>query len=160
MVERNHQDLDTVDLKILKALQVNGRLSVQDLADQVGLSKTPCLKRLRRLESERFIERYKAVLNRKKIGQDYTTFVQVKLVSTTRKHLDEFCRAVGRIPQIQSCHMMTGGHDFFLKVRTRDMREYRAFLGDVLSELPGVDHTSTFPVMETVKESDDYALPD
>lgn len=153
-------NLDPVDRKILRAMQDDGRLSVQDLADQVGLSKTPCLKRLRRLEADGYIDRYKAVLNRHKIAQSYTTFVQVKLVSTTRKHLDDFCRAVHKIPQIQSCHMMTGGHDFFLKVRTRDMRSYRELLGDVLSELPGVAHTSTFPVMETVKETDDYDVPD
>ena len=153
-------DLDLHDREILRAVQDNGRLSVADLSDAVGLSKTPCLTRLRRLEAKGFIRRYKAVLDPALIRQDYITFVQVKLEATTRRQLDAFSDAVGDIPEIQSCHMMSGGYDFLLKIRTRNMRAYRELLGDVLSELPGIAQTSTFPVMETIKEDEDYVVLD
>lgn len=154
------EDLDAFDRQILRAMQDNGRLSISDLSDAVGLSKTPCLTRLRRLEAHGYIQRYKGVLDAAKIRQDYVTFVQVKLAATTRRHLRDFSAAVQDIPQIQSCHMMSGGYDFLLKIRTRNMRTYRELLGDVLSELPGIAQTSTFPVMETVKESDDFVVVD
>ena len=154
------ETLDPFDRKILRSVQENGRLSVSELSERVGLSKTPCLNRIRRLEKAGYIQRYKAVLSATKIRQDYVTFVQVKLERTTRRHLDDFCRAVRKIPEIQSCHMMSGGYDFLLKIRTRNMRTYREFLGDVLSELPSVAQTSTFPVMETVKDDDDLIVVD
>ena len=154
------EDLDLHDRRILRAMQANGRLSVSELSDEVGLSKTPCLTRLRRLEEKGYIRRYKGVLDARQVRQDYVTFVQVKLVATTRRHLDAFSDAVQSIPEIQSCHMMSGGYDFLLKIRTRNMRTYRELLGDVVSELPGIAQTSTFPVMETVKETDDVVVVD
>ena len=154
------EDLDMYDRKILRAMQADGRRSVSDLSEAVGLSKTPCLTRLRRLEAQGYIHRYKGVLNASKIRQDYVTFVQVKLEATTRRHLKAFSDAVQSVPQIQSCHMMSGGYDFLLKIRTRNMRTYRELLGDVVSELPGIAQTSTFPVMETVKDMDDLLVVD
>ena len=154
------EELDHADRKILRAMQENGRLSISELSEEVGLSKTPCLTRLRRLEESGYIRRYKGVLDAAKIRQDYVTFVQVKLASTTRRQLNAFSDAVQNIPEIQSCHMMSGGYDFLLKIRTRNMRSYRELLGDVLSELPGIAQTSTFPVMETVKEIDDFVVVD
>ncbi|MEO0452158.1 MAG: Lrp/AsnC ligand binding domain-containing protein [Pseudomonadota bacterium] len=154
------EDLDEFDRKILRSVQSDGRLSISDLSEAVGLSKTPCLTRLRRLEARGYIERYKGVLSASKIRQDYVTFVQVKLEATTRRHLQAFSDAVQSVPQIQSCHMMSGGYDFLLKIRTRNMRTYRELLGDVVSELPGIAQTSTFPVMETVKDMDDLLVVD
>lgn len=154
------EELDHLDRKILRAMQEAGRLSISDLSEQVGLSKTPCLTRLRRLEENGYIRHYKAVLDAAKIRQDYVTYVQVKLSSTTRRHLNAFSDAVQNVPEIQSCHMMSGGYDFLLKIRTRNMRAYRELLGDVVSELPGIAQTSTFPVMETVKETDDLVVVD
>lgn len=154
------EELDLHDRRILRAMQANGRLSVSELSDEVGLSKTPCLTRLRRLEEKGYIRRYKGVIDASKVRQEYVTFVQVKLVATTRRHLAAFSDAVQSIPEIQSCHMMSGGYDFLLKIRTRNMRSYRELLGDVVSELPGIAQTSTFPVMETVKETDDIVIVD
>ena len=154
------EDLDSFDRQILRAMQDNGRLSISELSEEVGLSKTPCLTRLRRLEAQGYIQRYKCVLDAAKIRQDYVTFVQIKLEATTRRHLQAFSAAVQDIPQIQSCHMMSGGYDFLLKIRTRNMRTYRELLGDVLSGLPGIAQTSTFPVMETVKEMEDLVVVD
>jgi Lrp/AsnC family leucine-responsive transcriptional regulator len=151
-------DLDATDLRILREIQQNGRLPVVDLAERVNLSKSPCLKRLRRLEKQGYILGYRAVLDAKKLAQAHLVFVQVKLANTSRQVLDHFNLAVQSIPQIQSCHMMSGGYDYLLKIRTKDMEDYRILLGDVLSALPGIAQTSTFPVMEQVKDEITLAI--
>ncbi len=148
----NIDQLDVIDLRILSVIQSDGRMPVVDLAERVNLSKSPCLKRLRRLEKDGFIQGYCARLDPKKLGQGHLVFVQVKLANTSRSVLEHFNRAVQDIPQIQSCHMMSGGYDYLLKIRTRDMEDYRIFLSDIISALPGIAQTSTFPVMEEVKD--------
>jgi len=145
--------LDNFDLKLLQVLQHDGRVSIVDLAEQIGLSKSPCLKRLRRLEKDGYIRGYRADIDPYKVRQSHLVYVQVTLSSTKMRDLQAFNAAVQDIPQIMSCHMMSGGYDYLLKVRTKDMQAYRAFLGEVLASLPGVLQTSTFPVMEQVKES-------
>lgn len=149
----NGGQLDNTDRRILREIQKEGRVSVVELAERVNLTKSPCLKRLRRLEKEKFIRAYQAVLDPKKIQQDYLVFVQVKLESTTSKSLEQFNMAACKVPQILSCHMLSGGYDYLLKVRTKDMHTYRELLGDIISDLPGVFQTSTFPVMEEVKDT-------
>ncbi len=145
--------LDSIDKSILKEVQNDGRLSIVELASRVNLSKSPCLKRLRRLENEGYIRGYHAELDAKKLSYGHLVFVQVKLSNTTRSKLEEFNRAVQYVPQVLSCHMMSGGYDYLLKVRTRDMDEYRILMGDIISALPSVGQTSTFAVMEEVKDT-------
>ena len=152
--------LDTYDIRLLETLQRDGRMSIVDLAEQIGLSKSPCLKRLRRLEKEGYIRGYRADIDPYKVRQSHLVYVQVKLSSTKMSDLEAFNAAVQSIPQIMSCHMMSGGYDYLLKVRTKDMQAYRAFMGEVLANLPGVLQTSTFPVMEQVKESSFIQLSD
>ncbi|WP_026941796.1 Lrp/AsnC ligand binding domain-containing protein [Hellea balneolensis] len=149
---RKYEALDSIDRKILREIQQNGRISFIDLAGKVGLSKSPCLKRLRALEKERFIKGYRAELDADKISRGYLVYVQVKLSRTNREALQAFNSAVQDIKEIMCCDMMSGGYDYLLKVRTRNMHTYREFLGDVISVLPGIDQTSSFPVMEQVKE--------
>ncbi len=145
--------LDNIDKRILHEIQHDGRLSIVELAERVNLSKSPCLKRLRRLEKDGYIRGYHAVLDAKKLSYGHLVFVQVTLANTTRQKLEDFNKAVQLIPQVLSCHMMSGGYDYLLKVRTRDMDEYRILMGDVLSALPSVGQTSTFAVMEEVKDT-------
>jgi Lrp/AsnC family transcriptional regulator, leucine-responsive regulatory protein len=149
----NPSQLDIIDKNILREIQRDGRLSIVELAERVNLSKTPCLKRLRRLEREGYIRGYNAVLDAKKLSYGHLVFVQVTLANTTLQKLEDFNRAVQLIPQVLSCHMMSGGYDYLLKVRTRDMDEYRILMGEVLSALPSVGQTSTFAVMEEVKDT-------
>ncbi len=149
---RKDGKLDRIDRQILKIVQQDGRISVVDLASKVNLSKSPCLQRLRRLENEGFILGYRAELNPQKVAQGHLVYVQVKLESTSRQRLEAFNKAVRAVPQVVTCHMMSGGYDYLLKVRSKDMSSYRALLGDVISALPGVFQTSTFPVMEEVKD--------
>ena len=152
------QVLDEFDKKILRELQIDGRLAFADLASRVGLSKTPCLNRVRKLERNGVIRRYRADLDPARIKKGHLVYVQVSLSNTKRSSLDKFNEAVREIPEIMSCHMMAGGYDYLLKIRTKNMTTYRQFLGDTLSMLPGVDKTSSFPVMEQVKESSIYSF--
>ncbi len=145
--------LDRYDWRILNAVQQDGRLSLQELSERVGLSKTPCQIRLRRLEQEGYITGYHARLNMKMIRKNYVVFIQVKLEATSRRHLEQFNAAVRKMDEIQSCHMMAGGFDYLLEVRCRNMEEYRVILTDCINDLPGVTQTTTFPVMEEVKRA-------
>ena len=150
-------DLDSIDRKILLLLQGDGRMSVVKLAEKVNLTKTPCAERLRRLSRLGYIEGFRAVLNPELLEAAYVSFVQVILDRTTTDVLDAFNRAVQKIPEIESCHMIAGDFDYLLKVRTRDVAHYRQLLGDRLSLLPGVQQTHSFMVMEAVK--DDPSIP-
>lgn len=145
--------LDKFDWQILEAVQEDGRLSLADLSERIGLSKTPCQIRLKRLEKDGYITGYHARFNMRKIQQNYVVFIQVKLEATSRRHLQEFNQAVQKIDVIQSCHMMAGGFDYLLKVRCRNMEEYRVILTDHINDLPGVYQTTSFPAMEEVKRN-------
>lgn len=145
-------ELDSVDRRILVELQKQGRLSIVELAQRVHLTKTPCGERVRRLEGAGFIKGYQANLEPRLLGCHYESFVQVTLSQTTTDVLDAFNRAVRDIDEIQSCHMIAGGFDYLLKVRTKDIVHYRQLLGSKLSGLPGVLQTHTYVVMESVKD--------
>lgn len=147
------QSLDKVDKMILDILQREGRLPVVELAKRVNLSKTPCLNRLRRLESSGFILGYQARINPHKINQSHLVYVQVKLSDTTSDTLNKFNAAAKAVPQILSCHMLSGGYDYLLKIRSANMAAFRELLGEIIAELPGVLQTASFPVMEEVKDS-------
>lgn len=144
------QKPDLIDRKILKALQADGRMSITDLSHAVGLSKTPCAERVKRLEKSGLIRGYRAELSAEDLGLPYVTFVQVTLERTTTDVLDKFNAAARRIPEVESCHMIAGGFDYLLKVRTSDMAHYRKVLGNAIGGLPNVASTHTYPVMETV----------
>ena len=144
--------LDRIDRNILAALSADGRLSMAELATRVGLSKTPVQARVRRLESERYIRGYSAVIDLEKMGEGHVAFVQVKLSDTRSSALDAFNRSVQGIAEIEQCHMMAASFDYLLKVRTRDIAAYRKILGERISALPHVAQTSTFVAMETVKD--------
>lgn len=153
MNERNVGDLDAFDRKMLDILSRNGRISVTDLAQEVGLSKTPCQVRMKRLVQTGVITGFRAVLDTAKLGMDHVAFAEVKLSDTREVALAEFNAAVRRIPEVEECHMIAGGFDYLLKVRTSDIRRYRVVLGEKISSLPYVSNTSTFVAMETVKET-------
>ena len=144
--------LDRIDRKILTELQAEGRLPITGLAERVGLSKTPCQQRVKRLEEAGYIRGYAALLDLEKLGAGHVAFVEVKLNDTRAQALAAFNKAVLRLPEVEQCHMIAGDFDYLLKVRTRDIAEYRRVLGEALSALPHVANTSTFVVMESVKE--------
>ena len=145
--------MDRIDFKILAELQADARLSIVELSRRVGLTKTPCAERLRRLEKSGVVRGYHADLDPDAIGAGHIVVVQVLLTSTTEQDLRRFNEAVRRIPEIESCHMIAGDFDYLLKVRTRDIGEYRRVMGEQISGLPCVKQTHTYVVMENVKDS-------
>ncbi len=154
----NHINLDRADLRILKILQEDGRLSNLKLAEAVALSPTAVLARVQRLTREGFILGYEARLNPLKLGAGMLVFVEVLLDRTTPNVFEQFKAAVQVYPEIMECHMVAGGFDYLLKTRSADMAAYRRFAGDVLWQLPGVRETRTYAVMEEVKHSNHLHL--
>lgn len=144
--------LDDFDRRILEVVAREGRISLQDLAARVGLSKSPVQARLRRLEARGAIRGYRAVLDPAVLGRDHVAFVEVKLSDTRERALAEFNAAVRAVPEIEACHMIAGSFDYLLKVRTSGMPAYRAALAEHISTLPHVAATSTYVAMQTVKE--------
>ena len=146
-----YPDLDRIDLKILDALQRDGRISNLKLSETVALSPTAVLARVQRLTKEGYILGYEARLNPLKLGAGLMVFVEVLLDKTTPNVFEQFKAAVQVQPAIMECHMVAGGFDYLLKTRMADMAAYRDFAGTVLWQLPGVRETRTYAVMEEVK---------
>lgn len=157
MIDNSKYDglLDRYDRAILDALALDGRMTVTDLAERIGLSKTPTQVRFRRLVDDGYIRGFRAILDTKKLGMDHVAFTEVKLSDTREHALKQFNEGVMRIPEIEECHMIASSFDYLLKVRTADIRRYRIVLGEKISSLPHVASTSTFVAMETVREASD-----
>lgn len=145
-------DLDEFDRKILAVLRDDGRITMTELAQRIGLSKTPCQQRVRRLIDAKIILGFRAIVDPARLGLDHVAFAEVKLSDTREAALREFNAAARRIPEVEECHMIASSFDYLLKVRTADIRKYRLVLGEKISSLPHVANTSTFVAMETVKE--------
>lgn len=144
--------LDRIDHAILAAVTVDARITLTDLAARVGLSKTPCATRLRRLETEGIIRGYRASLDHDRLGRGHIAFVQVSLTDTKLAALDAFDAAVRRIPEVEECHMIAGSFDYLIKIRTSDISAFRTVLSERISTLPHVSHTSTFVAMAVVAD--------
>lgn len=151
-IDDNVVDLDEFDRKIISTLVADGRITVTELARTVGLSKTPCQVRLRRLVKSGVILGFCAIVDPQKLGLDHIAFAEVKLSDTREHALREFNAGARRVPEVEECHMIAGSFDYLLKVRTADMRRYRIVLGESISSLPHVASTSTYVAMETVKD--------
>jgi len=145
--------MDEYDRKILSVLSVEGRISMTALGVRVGLSKTPVTARVKRLEEEGVITGYRATLSASKLGVEHIAFLEVKLSDTREKALDAFNQAVRAIPEVEACHMIAGGFDYLIKVRTTDIFAYRQVLGEQLSRLPNVASTSTYISMQSVVDT-------
>ena len=150
--------LDKIDLRILRVLQKDGRISNLKLAEEVHLSPTAVLERVKRLTRENYILGYEAKLNPNKLGAGLMVFVEVLLDRTVHDVMDSFRAAVQVRPEILECHLVAGGFDYLLKTRVSDMSAYRSFVGDVIWSLPGVRETRTYAVMEEVKNTTTLSL--
>lgn len=145
------ENLDRTDRAILQALQQDGRLPISRLAEQVNLSETPCARRLRRLETEGYIERYRAVLSKRALGLGVTAFAQVSFSSHDRALSDSFERAVQTLPRIVACHNISGSADYLLQIVASDLEEYGRFVRDVVRSLPGVAAVESMLSLQEVK---------
>ena len=157
-MQSDRTNLDLFDQSILRVLSVEGRISVTELARRIGLSKSPTQARLKRLEADRVITGYRAVIDPSRIGAAHVAFVEVKLADTRERALQAFADGVRHIPEIEECHLIAGAFDYLLKVRSRDIAGYRQVLAEHISGLPHVQSTSTHVAMEIVKETGESSL--
>ena len=151
----SHQSnqLDRIDRNIVRLLQHNARIAHTELARRVGLSTTPCKERVRRLEREGVIQHYQAVLDPAALDRALVVFVQIRLNRASQDIFEEFTAAALDLPEVQECYLVSGNFDYLIKARVADMKAYRGLLGETLLTLPGVQESTSYVVMEQVKES-------
>lgn len=152
--------LDRIDLRILRTLQNDGRISYVDLGETVGLSTSPCLERVKKLEREGFIQGYQALLQPHLLDATLLVYVEISLDYNTPDIFEQFRAAVLKVTQVQECHLVSGDFDYLLKIRIADMKAYRELLGEILQDLPGVRDTKSYVVMEELKETLDIQIPE
>ncbi len=145
--------LTSVDRKILQTVQHNGRISYTELGKKVGLTTTPCIERVRKLEREGYISGYGAQLNADQLDAGLIVFVQISLDRSSKQNFERFKRSVIELEQVQECYLVTGSFDYLIKARVKDMTAYRDFLEDTLLSVPGVQDSTSIAVMEAVKET-------
>tara|TARA_B110000503_G_scaffold96659_2_gene145340 strand:- start:4267 stop:4764 length:498 start_codon:yes stop_codon:yes gene_type:complete len=153
------QKLSKIDRNILRILQKDGRISYTDLAREVGLSVTPCIERVKRLERSGYIEGYSARLNPERLNAGLVVFVQIRLNHTSQENFEEFRSSVMQLEDIQSCYLVSGNYDYLLKARVADMTAYRELLGSRILKLPAVQESTSYVVMEELKETMEVAVP-
>ncbi|MRG73470.1 winged helix-turn-helix transcriptional regulator [Alphaproteobacteria bacterium HT1-32] len=149
--------LDNIDKNIIRALQGDGRLSNQELSERVGLSPSPCLRRLRALESAGVIEGYAAKVSQNAVGLPVSVFVSVKLEHQVEEQLDRFEATLRECPEVLECYLMTGPRDYLLRIVARDLADYERFLKETLTRIPGVASIESSFALRQVKAS--AALP-
>lgn len=145
--------LDNIDKKILHHLQLDGRMSIAALARAVNLSSSPCFERVKRLEQQGYIEGYYAKLSAKKLALGLLVFVQIRLDRTSNDIFKRFKASVLLMDEVIECHLVSGNFDYLIKARVKDMDAYRILLGETLLKLPGVQESTSYVVMEQLKES-------
>ena len=145
--------IDGIDSKILKALQRDGRLSQLELAEEVGLSPTPCARRVKKLETEGYIRGYTALIDEEKLGFGFSIFVSVRLDKQIDDRLLSFEQAVSRYPEVVDCWLMTGGFDYLLRVPDSDLHDFERFLTRKLTKIEGVASIESSIPLRRVKES-------
>lgn len=160
MKPNDKDSLDRLDRKILRALQKNSRISNVELARQVGLSPTPCLNRTKRLEKIACIEHYTIKINPAFVNAKLLVFVEIRLDKTSKHVFSDFRSKVRKLPEIMECHLVSGDFDYLLKARVADMDAYRKLLAETIVSLPHVNSTRSYMVMEEVKETDCFDIPE
>jgi Lrp/AsnC family leucine-responsive transcriptional regulator len=138
MAKTTNLELSAVDRRILRALQEDGRMTVQAIAERVGLSASPCLRRIRQLEQAGVISAYSAIVEQKAVGLPVSVFISIKLERQRSRELDRFGDAVRAWPEVMECYLMTGQFDYLLRVVCADLAAYESFLRDRLTQLEGV----------------------
>jgi Lrp/AsnC family leucine-responsive transcriptional regulator len=143
--------LDEFDRKILSALQANARITTQELAERVGLSATPCARRVKRMEDDGLIDRYVTLLNPGRLGVGLTVFVNVRLNTQSAKAFEAFEQAIRKLPQVVGCYLLAGNYDYLVQVRVADVEAFRSFIRDRLVIIEGIGETQSSVVLEETK---------
>jgi len=153
VVNSAKSDLTAIDRRILRALQEDGRMTIQAIADRVGLSASPCLRRIRQMEDAGIIAAYSAVIDQKAVGLPVSVFISIKLERQRAEELDRFGEAIAGWPEVMECYLMTGQFDFLLRVVCADLAAYEAFLREKLTQVAGVSSIESSFSLGQVKYS-------
>ncbi len=151
--------LDMIDRKILDVLQADGRITLAELASKVGLSASPCLRRVRNLERAGIIARYVAVLDQRAVGLPVSVFVSIKLEKQQEKVLDRFAKTIARWPEVVECYLMTGSRDYWLRVVVPDLDAYERFVKQKLTRIEGIASIESSFALEQVKYTNVLMIP-
>lgn len=149
--------IDTIDRKILALLQQDAHMTMEKLSEAVGLSPSPCARRVRNLEASGVIKRYVAVVDQDKAGLPVSVFASIRLERQREDELDRFAKAIARWPEIVECYLMTGQRDYLLRIVVKDLPAYEAFLKRTLTRLDGVASIESSFALSQVKHA--QALP-
>ncbi|PWR00702.1 Lrp/AsnC ligand binding domain-containing protein [Leucothrix pacifica] len=149
--------LSNIDKNILRILQDDGRITYAELARRVGLTTTPCIERVRRLERNGYIKHYSTVVDAEQLDAGLIVFVQLRLDRTSKDTFAMFKEAVLELPEVQECYLVSGSFDYLIKARLADMAQYRLFLEESLLSVPAVQESTSIVVMEAIKET--LAIP-
>jgi len=147
------KNLDRIDKSILRVLQRAGRISYTELAKKIGLSTTPCLERVKRLEREGVIKGYSALIDPDCLKAGLVVFVSIRLARQPADIFEIFSMAAKNLAAVQECYLVSGNFDYLLKARVEDMPAYREFYGKTLLTLPGVVECTSYVVMEEIKDT-------
>jgi len=150
-------NLDAIDRKIIALLQTDSRMTLQEISDRVGLTPSPCHRRIGRLEREGIITRYSAMVDQKAVGLPVSVFVSVKLERQKEKELEQFATAIANWPEVVECYLMTGPRDYLMRVVAPDHMGYEQFLRQKLTKLEGVASIESSFALDQIKYS--VALP-
>ncbi|WP_375740623.1 Lrp/AsnC family transcriptional regulator [Pseudomonas boanensis] len=145
--------LDAYDKRILELLQEDASLATAEIAERVGLSQSPCWRRIQRLKEEGVIRRQVTLLDRRKIGLNAQIFAQVKLNAHGRSNLTEFAEAMRQFPEVLECHVLMGSVDFMLRIVTRDIEAYERFFFEKLSLVPGIQEVNSIVALSEIKST-------
>lgn len=149
--------LDAIDIRIIAAVQADGRISISELSEKVGLSASPCARRLRILEEQGIITGYTAKVDQVKVGLPVSAFASIKLERQREEDLDRFSRVVADWPEVVDCYLMTGQRDYLLRIVVKDLQAYETFLKSKLTRLDGIASIETSFALDQVKRAE--ALP-
>lgn len=147
-------ELDLIDRKILRALQADAKLTTAEIAERVGLSPSPCARRVRLLEKAGIIKGYTAIVDQKRVGLPISAFASIKLERQREEDLDRFAEAVARWPEVVDCYLMTGQRDYLMRIVAADLEAYERFLKDKLTRLDNVASIETSFALGQVKRSE------
>lgn len=152
------ETLDETDIKILRCLQQDARLTIKEISREVSLSSTPVFERIKRMEREGYIKRYATILDAEKLHKGFVVFCSVKLSHLNKKVVEEFCETVKGIAEVTECYNISGKYDYLLKVHAPDMKYYQEFILNVLGQLPMLGSLESTFVMEEVKNDFGIAI--
>jgi len=150
--------IDKTDLKILKILQEDGRITNLQLSNEIGLSPAPTLERVKKLEKSGIIQSYHAELDREALGLSVHTFMQITLLRHKNNAITNFIDQINSIPEIVECHHITGGSDYILRIMTKNMAAYERLVMDKLSKIEEIGHMQTQVILSTIKKSSTIPL--